>query len=79
MKKVFALLVAAGMLAFVACGPSVKELSEKAKADSIKLADSIAKLDTVKKDTIKKDTTIVVGVTGKTGTNGKTTDKIKVK
>ena len=42
MKKVFALLLAVGMLSFMACGGSKdKEKAEKAKADSIKLADSL--------------------------------------
>jgi hypothetical protein len=49
MKKLFALVVVAGMAAMVACGPSAEELAakEKAKQDSIAAAqkaidDSIA-------------------------------------
>lgn len=49
MKKLFSLLVIAGMVAFVACGPSAEEkaAAEKAKQDSIvqaqqKIDDSIA-------------------------------------
>lgn len=44
MKKLFSLLVVAGMVAIVACGPSAEEkaAAEKKKADSIRVADSIA-------------------------------------
>jgi len=44
MKKLFSLLVIAGMVAIVACGPSAEEkaAAEKKKADSIRIADSIA-------------------------------------
>ena len=49
MKKVFGILMIAGMAALVACGPSAEEIAakEKAKADSIAAAqkaidDSIA-------------------------------------
>lgn len=41
MKKVFAMFVVAGMVAFVACGPSAEEKAEKARQDSIALADSL--------------------------------------
>lgn len=44
MKKLFALLVVAGMVAFVACGPSAEEKAKKAQEDSIKMADSVAKV-----------------------------------
>ena len=70
MKKLFALLLVAGMVAFVACGPSQKEkeAKEKAKQDSIAAAekakieaDSLAavekekrKLDSLKQDSIAK-------------------------
>lgn len=64
MKKLFALLVVAGMVAVVACGPSAEEKRAKEVADSIAKADSLAKVaaaaDTVKVDTTKKaDTTKV--------------------
>ena len=44
MKKLFTLVIAGGMLAFYACGPSKAEMEAKAKAtqDSIRMADSIA-------------------------------------
>jgi hypothetical protein len=42
MKKLLTLVIAGGMLAFYACGPSKAELEakEKAKQDSIRIADS---------------------------------------
>lgn len=45
MKKLMALVLVAGMTAFVACGPSKKDMEakEKAKRDSLRL-DSIAKV-----------------------------------
>ena len=44
MKKLLTLVLAGGMLAFYACGPSKAELEakEKAKQDSIRMADSVA-------------------------------------
>lgn len=44
MKKLLTLVIAGGMLAFYSCGPSKAELEakEKAKQDSIHLADSLA-------------------------------------
>jgi hypothetical protein len=70
MKKLLALALVAGMVAFVACGPSKKdqEAKEKAKQDSIKAAekakkeaDSLAsvekekrRLDSLKQDSIAK-------------------------
>jgi plasmid stabilization system protein ParE len=44
MKKLLTLVIAGGMLAFYACGPSKAELEkkEKAKQDSIHMADSLA-------------------------------------
>lgn len=42
MKKLFAMFVIAGMVGFVACGPSAEEKAEKARQDSIALADSLA-------------------------------------
>jgi len=44
MKKVFAMFVVAGMVAFVACGPSKEEKAKKAKEDSIRQADSMANI-----------------------------------
>jgi hypothetical protein len=43
MKKVLALVALAGMFAFSSCGPSKEEMEkkEKAKQDSIHMADSI--------------------------------------
>jgi membrane protein involved in colicin uptake len=70
MKKLLALLLVAGMVAFVACGPSKKdqEAKEKAKQDSIKAAekakkeaDSLAavekekrRMDSLRQDSINK-------------------------
>jgi hypothetical protein len=47
MKKLFSVLVIAGMAALVACGPSAEELAAKAKvkADSLK---AIATADSIK-------------------------------
>jgi len=42
MKKLFAMFVVAGMVGFVACGPSAEEKAEKARQDSITMADSMA-------------------------------------
>ena len=42
MKKLFAMFVVAGMVAFVACGPSAEEKAEKARQDSTAQADSAA-------------------------------------
>ncbi|MFH0865964.1 MAG: hypothetical protein V1904_07200 [Bacteroidota bacterium] len=66
MKKLLALLLVAGMVAFVACGPSKEdqEKKEKARQDSIKAAerakneaDSLAKVeaDKRKQDSLRKD------------------------
>jgi len=51
MKRLFQLLVLAGLATFVACGPSAAEKAEKAKQDSIRKADSIAALmaDSIRK------------------------------
>jgi hypothetical protein len=64
MKKLFALLVVAGMVAVVACGPSAEEKRAKQVADSIAMADSLAKAaaatadTTAKVDTTKVDTAV---------------------
>jgi uncharacterized protein YcfL len=42
MKKLFAMFVVAGMVGFVACGPSAEEKAAKARQDSIAMADSLA-------------------------------------
>jgi hypothetical protein len=42
MKKLFAMFVLAGMVAFVACGPSAEEKAKKAAEDSARIADSLA-------------------------------------
>jgi ABC-type Zn uptake system ZnuABC Zn-binding protein ZnuA len=73
MKKILTLIAVAGIFTFVACGPSAeqKAAAEKAKADSMKVADSInsakmamaakAKADSMAKaaaskgDSMKKD------------------------
>ena len=59
MKKLFSLLVVAGALTFVACGPSAEEkaAAEKAKQDSIAAveqakADSIALIEKATADSI---------------------------
>jgi hypothetical protein len=51
MKKLFALLVVAGMVSFVACGPKgpSKEELEKKRQDSIRTADSISKVEAEQK------------------------------
>ncbi|PKP02469.1 MAG: hypothetical protein CVU11_11855 [Bacteroidetes bacterium HGW-Bacteroidetes-6] len=50
MKNLFAILALVGMVALVSCGGAKKD-DEKAKQDSIKKADSLAK---IKEDSIKK-------------------------
>jgi hypothetical protein len=52
MKKLFALLLVAGMTSFIACGPSA---ADKAKAQATKdslTQDSIAKVEKAKADSI---------------------------
>jgi hypothetical protein len=44
MKKLFALLLVAGMVAVVACGPSAEEKRAKEIADSTAMADSLAQV-----------------------------------
>ncbi|MDP4292178.1 MAG: hypothetical protein Q8908_13940 [Bacteroidota bacterium] len=52
MKRLFQLMVVAGMASFVmACGPSASEKAKIAEQDSIRRADSIA---TLKADSIRK-------------------------
>jgi hypothetical protein len=45
MKKLASLLIVAAMFAVVACGPSADEIKKQKEADSIKKADSIAKVE----------------------------------
>lgn len=45
MKKLFALLLAAGLVGFVACGPSAQQKAEQAKQDSIRIADSLLQIE----------------------------------
>ncbi len=52
MKRLFQLMVVAGMATFIiSCGPSASEKAKLAEQDSIRKADSIA---TVKADSIRK-------------------------
>lgn len=66
MKKLFALAIVAGMVAFVACGPSKKDIEakEKARQDSINAAerarreaDSLANVDRERRrlDSLRQD------------------------
>ena len=59
MKKLLTLVIAGGMLAFYACGPSKAELEakEKAKQDSIKMADSLAGVEAAAKAKAAADST----------------------
>lgn len=61
MKKLFAMFVVAGMVAFVACGPSAEEKAAKITADSIKFADSVA-LEATNLQRIADSTAQVVAV-----------------
>ena len=49
MKHLFSIIAVAGMTAIVACGPSAAEKAEKAKQDSIHVADSLSKIATMAK------------------------------
>lgn len=57
MKKLFTLVIAGGMMAFYACGPSAEEIAakEKAKQDSIHRADSIAAAEAAAKEQARQD------------------------
>ena len=59
MKKLLTLVIAGGMLAFYACGPSKAELEakEKAKQDSIRMADSLAGVEAAAKAKAAADST----------------------
>lgn len=52
MKNLAKLVIAGSLFAFVACGPSAQELAEKAKADSTKLADSMAVVKKAQDDSL---------------------------
>ena len=57
MKKLFALLLVAGMVAVIACGPSAEEKRAKEVADSTAKADSLAQVQAAnqaKMDSIAK-------------------------
>lgn len=59
MKKLFALLLVAGMVAFVSCGQSAEEKRAQEIADSTRIADSIAQLQALeqaKMDSLAKVT-----------------------
>ena len=49
MKNLFSIFAVAGMTAIVACGPSGAEKAEKAKQDSIHVADSLSKMQAAAK------------------------------
>ncbi len=51
MKKLLTLVIAGGMMSFLACGPSKAELEAKAKAtqDSIRMADSLQAVEAAAK------------------------------
>jgi hypothetical protein len=84
MKKVLSLLVIAGMLAVIACGPSAEEKAaqEKAKQDSIAAVqkakeDSIAAVVKAKEDSIAavqkaKEDSIAAAAAAKPTKGGKT-------
>ncbi len=57
MKKLLTLVLAGGMIAFYACGPSKEELAkrEKHKNDSIHMADSMAQAAAAAKEKAKQD------------------------
>ena len=57
MKKLFALLLVAGMVAVIACGPSAEQKRAKEVADSTAKADSLAQVQAAnqaKMDSIAK-------------------------
>jgi hypothetical protein len=45
MRTILKFAILATFVGFVACGPSAEEQAEKAKQDSIKQADSLAKIE----------------------------------
>jgi hypothetical protein len=51
MKKFLSLFLMAMVATFIACGPSAKEKAEKARQDSIRVADSIAQIELKAKQT----------------------------
>ena len=67
MKKLLTLVIAGGMLAFYACGPSAEEIAakEKAKQDSIHAADSVAAAQAAAIEKAKQDSIAVVEAAAK--------------
>ena len=65
MKKLLTLVVAGGMLAFYACGPSKEEIAakEKAKQDSIHMVDSLAAAEAEAKAQAAADSTRIADST----------------
>ena len=59
MKKLLTIATAAGMLAFIACGPSAadKAKADKMKADSMHMADSMNQAKTAMMMKMKADST----------------------
>lgn len=55
MKKLLGILLVVGMFSFVACGPTAEEQAEKAKQDSIALADSLTKVQFIADSIAKID------------------------
>jgi len=85
MKKVFSLLVIAGMVAFVACGPSAEELAAKKKKTEDSLAeiarqDSIAAAELAQKEADSIEAArIADSIAQATAKGGKTTTAPKPK
>ena len=57
MKRLLSLIAVAGILTFVACGPSAEEKAkaEKAKQDSLQAVDQARIQDSIAKETAKAD------------------------
>jgi len=62
MKNLLTIATAAGMLAFIACGPSAEDKAkvEKAKADSAHMADSMKAVQAASMMKMKADSTAKV-------------------
>ena len=63
MKKLLSVIAVAGMFAFVACGPSAEQkqaAADKIIADSIAVADSIAKVGQAAAEQLVKDSIAAV-------------------
>jgi hypothetical protein len=80
MKKLLSLLLFAGIVAFVACGPSKEQQKKKAYQDSLRIdslvKDGLKKAEQKRKDSIKKADSIVEANTPKK--NGKPILKFSV-